>query len=54
MIKSRTMRWVGHVVCMGEMRNIYTTFWLERLKGRDHLEDVSTDERIILKWFIGK
>jgi hypothetical protein len=23
MIKSRMMRWVGHVVCMGKMRNRY-------------------------------
>jgi hypothetical protein len=25
MIKSRRMRWVGHVVHMGEMRNVYNT-----------------------------
>jgi hypothetical protein len=23
MIKSRRMRWAGHVVCMGKMRNVY-------------------------------
>jgi hypothetical protein len=23
MIKSRKMRWRGHVVCMGDMRNVY-------------------------------
>jgi hypothetical protein len=23
MIKSRRMRWMGHVACIGEMRNVY-------------------------------
>jgi hypothetical protein len=23
MIKSRRMKWAGHVACMGEMRNVY-------------------------------
>jgi hypothetical protein len=31
-IKSRKMRWVGHVAWMEEM---YTIFWLENLKERD-------------------
>jgi hypothetical protein len=26
MIKSRRMRWVGHIVCMGEVRNLYKIF----------------------------
>jgi hypothetical protein len=54
LIKSRRMRWTGHVICMGEMRN---GFWLESLKGRDHLEhleDVGIDRRIILKWILWK
>jgi hypothetical protein len=33
---------------MGEMRNIYTIFWLEMLKGRDHTEDLGVDGMIIL------
>jgi hypothetical protein len=37
---------VGHV-CMGEVR-MYTIFWLENLKGRDHSEDVGVDEKVIL------
>jgi hypothetical protein len=25
-IKSRRMRWLGHIACMGEMRNAYRIF----------------------------
>jgi hypothetical protein len=45
MIKSRRMRRAGHVAC--------TKFWLESLKGRDHLEDLVTDGRVVLKWILG-
>jgi hypothetical protein len=31
------------------MKNAYTKFWSENLKGRDHLEDVGVDGRIILE-----
>jgi hypothetical protein len=33
---------------MGRMRNAYK-FWLENLKGRDHLEELRVDGRIILE-----
>jgi hypothetical protein len=33
------------------MRTIY---WLERLKGRDHFEDLDTDGRIISEGILGK
>ena len=49
-IKSRRMRWVGHVVHMGQRRG----FWWENLKERDHLEDPGVDGRIILRWTIRK
>jgi hypothetical protein len=39
-IKSRSMRWVGHIARMCEM---YTNFWLENLKGRYHSEDLGVD-----------
>jgi hypothetical protein len=52
-IKSKRMRWEGHVAHMGEIR-IYTKFWLEILKGRDNLEELGTDVRIILKWILEK
>jgi hypothetical protein len=32
---------------------MHTIFWLENLKGRDHLEDLGIDERIILEWILG-
>jgi ribonuclease I len=48
MMKSRRI-WVKHTACMGQMSNAYKML-VESLKGRDHLKDLGTDERIILKW----
>jgi hypothetical protein len=48
-IKSRRMRWAGHVAHMGKM---HTVFWLENLKERDQLEDPGVDGRIILEWIL--
>jgi hypothetical protein len=31
-----------------------TTFWLENLKGRYHLGDLSLDRRVILEWNFDK
>jgi hypothetical protein len=42
-LKSRRMRWVGHVARIGEMINAYK-FWSENLKGRDQLEDLGLDK----------
>jgi hypothetical protein len=33
---------------------LYTVFWLENLKGRDHLEALGVDGRVIFKWILGK
>jgi len=30
-----------------------TKFWLENLKGRDQLEGLDVDGRIILEWVLG-
>jgi hypothetical protein len=42
MIKSRRIRWVGHVAGREMIRNVYTIL-LESLKGRDHLEEWGMD-----------
>jgi hypothetical protein len=44
-IKSRRMRWAGHVECMGEKRGVYREREEKRPRGRPRL----IDERIILK-----
>jgi hypothetical protein len=31
---------------------MHTKFYLEGMKGNDHLEDAGVDERIILKWIL--
>ena len=49
MIKSRRMRWAGHVARMGRLE-IYTGFWWGNLRERDHLEHPGLDGRILLKW----
>jgi hypothetical protein len=48
-IKSRRMRWAGHVARMGEGRGTYRIL-IGRPEGRNHLEDPGVDGRIILKW----
>jgi hypothetical protein len=48
-IKSRRMRWAGHVVRMGR-GGAYTGFWWRNLRVRDHLEDLGIGGRIILRW----
>jgi hypothetical protein len=50
-IKSRRMRWAGHVARMGE---VFTGFWLGGRKLRDHCEDLGVGGRITLKWTLGR
>jgi hypothetical protein len=52
-IKSRIMRWAGHVVRMGERRG-FTGFWWENQRERYHLGDPGVDGRIILRWILRK
>lgn len=46
MIKSKRMRWAGHVSRM-DMRNAFKVL-VRNLKGKDHLED-GVDEIMLLK-----
>jgi hypothetical protein len=49
LIKSRRLRWAGHVTCMGERRGVYRVQW-GNLREGDHLEDPGIEWRTILKW----
>jgi len=52
-IKSRRMRWPGHVARMRK-GEVYTGFWWGNLRERDHLGDPGVDGRIILRWIFIK
>jgi hypothetical protein len=50
-IKSRRMRWVGHVARMGVGRGeVFTGFWFGGPKARDHWGDLGVGGRITLSW----
>jgi hypothetical protein len=51
-IKSKKMRWAGHVACMGR-GEMYTGFWWANLRKRDHLKDPGIDGNK-LKWIFRK
>jgi hypothetical protein len=53
MIKSIRMKWVGHVARVRESRDAYRVL-VGKLSERDHLEDLSLDGRIVLKWVFKK
>jgi hypothetical protein len=48
-IKSRRMRWVGHVAHMGEGRNVYGVL-VGKPKGKTLLGHQGTDGRMRSKW----
>jgi hypothetical protein len=50
-IKSRIMRWAGHVARTGE---VCTGFWWGNLRERDHWGDPGIVERIIIGWIFKK
>ena len=57
-IKSRRIRWAGHVARMGKKTGVYRVFWWGNLRERDRLGDPGLDGGIILrrifrKWGVG-
>jgi hypothetical protein len=51
MIKSRRMRWAGHVARMGR-RGMHVKYWWEIQKERAHWEDQGVGGWTILKWIL--
>jgi hypothetical protein len=47
-IKSRRLRWAGHIARMGERNVAYTGFWWGNLRKGEHLESPGVDGRILL------
>jgi hypothetical protein len=52
-IKSRGMRWVGHVACMGDRRGVYRVL-VRRPEGTNNFQYTGVDGRMILKWIFMK
>jgi len=50
-IKSRRRRWVGHVACMGEKRNVYRVL-VAKQEGKRPLGRYRYRKRIISKWTV--
>jgi hypothetical protein len=53
MIKSRRIRWAGHVARMGSTEAC-VEFWWGNLRERDNWGDPGVDGRIILGWIFRK
>jgi hypothetical protein len=51
MIKSRRMRWAGHVARV-ERRGMHIRYWWESQKEGDHWEVEDGDGWTILKWIL--
>jgi hypothetical protein len=51
-MKARSITWAEHVAHTGEI-NAYKIL-VQKLKGRDHLEDLGIGGKIILEWILGK
>jgi hypothetical protein len=52
-IKSRRMRWAGHVTRMGR-GEVFTGFRLGERNVNDHWEDLGVCGRITLRWTLGR
>ena len=53
-VKSRRMRWAGHVARMGEDRGVHRVLVGCSLRERGHCGDQDVDGRIILRWIFRK
>jgi len=51
LIKSRRMRWAGHVARMGRVE-VYIRFWRGNLREKEHLKEPGTLGRITLRWIL--
>jgi len=51
-VKSRRMRWAGHVTRMGEGRGVHRVL-VGKPEGKRHWGDLDVDGRIILRWIFG-
>jgi hypothetical protein len=52
-IKSRRMRWAGHITRMGEGRCVYRVL-IGKTEGKSHWGDPGIDGKIILSWIFRK
>jgi hypothetical protein len=52
-IKSRRMRWAGHVARMGEQTNVYRVS-MGKPEGKNHLEDQGVDGKMGSEWILGR
>lgn len=48
LIEGRRARWKGHVAHIGRAE-VHTEFWWGTLKGREHIENLDADGRLIQK-----
>jgi hypothetical protein len=53
-IKSRRMRWAGHVARREKGKEVFTGFSLGYPKGRDHWENLGIGGWITLIWTLGR
>jgi hypothetical protein len=52
-IKSRRMRWAGHMARMGEGRGVYRVL-VGRPEGKNHWEDLGIGGKILLRCTLGR
>jgi hypothetical protein len=52
-VKSRRIRWVGHVACMGEERKVYKVL-VGKPEGKNHLEDQGVGGKMGSEWILGR